>query len=109
MGMGVSRGAYGVSRQASLLLSTEEVSRKIDTYIDMPRKTDWFTPLMAAAAFGHVSVVNTLIQQSADVNYKRPDPFHDTCRDMRAQTAQLPPRGRRSWTCRVRACAAAGA
>ena len=58
--------------QASLLISEE-----ID--IECVRTVDYFTPLMAAASFGHVSVVNTLIKQGANVNYKRPEPLQDTC------------------------------
>ena len=44
---------------------------------------------MAAAAFGHVSVVNTLIQQGANVNYQRPDPYQDTCLMRAAKFSRL--------------------
>jgi len=62
----------GHERTASVLLSH-------DVDVECVRSLDFYTPLMCAACFGHVSVVNTLIKQSADVNYKRPEPLSDTC------------------------------
>jgi len=67
----------GHERVVSTLLTSDYVDMtKLD--IDDPREVDSYTPLMGAAAFGHVSVVNTLIKQGADVNYKRPKPYLDT-------------------------------
>jgi len=62
----------GHERAASILLAH-------DADVDGIRTSDLFTPLMCAAAFGHIAVVNTLIKEGADYNYKRGKDFQDTC------------------------------
>jgi len=67
----------GHERVVSSLLGTNLAEDIIDS-VPLASKQQ-YTPLMGAAAYGHISVVNTLLKQGASVNYRRPPPYHDTC------------------------------